>query len=216
MVEQATLMTLPPELRELIYEYVALAHTTRRVRAVSSEADTVLEFNVTTSAITATCRLIYKEYVAVANKSTTSLEFTATNMDFTSIMEFFHRNVDGRFLAILQQNKATILVNIVINNNNYQRDIADFYPWALFLINVRLEADYQSDTQTWMEIHVSRPPTEYKEQCVIDSDTSPEIRENLDKIRTLAGVFDGAVWGAYPSFFKEMQARYHRRYRGED
>lgn len=87
MGEQATLMTLPPELRERIYECVAHSHTTRRVRAVSSDDDTVLEFKTTTSAIIASCRLIHKEYVAVADGSTTSLEFTATNMDFAPIME---------------------------------------------------------------------------------------------------------------------------------
>lgn len=212
MADQTTLMTLPPELRERIYEYVAHSYTTRRVRTVYSESGSVPEFKTTTSAISATCRLVNKEYEAVARRSTIILEFTATNMNFGLIMDYFRRKVDLQFLTILQQNKAIILVNIIIKNQNYRRDIADFYPWALFLINVQLEAAYQSNTQTWMEIHVTTPAIEFEEQCVLDSNSPQEIRLDIEKIRKLAGDFDKAVWTAYPKFFKEMQVRYHREW----
>lgn len=205
-------MTLPPELREQIFEYVACTYSVRRVWTIYDEGNSVPDFKTTTSAISATCRLINKEYEAVARRFITTLEFTAKNMNFNPIVDYFQRKVDGRFLATLKQNNAIILVNIVIDNQNYYRDIADFYPWALFLISVELEAAYQGDTDTWMELHIAKSRAEFEEQCVLDSNSSQDIRHNIDKIRQLAGVFDKAVWNAYPKFFKEMQVRYHREY----
>lgn len=214
MTEQTTLMTLPPELRERIYEYVACTHCVRRVRTKYGESSSIPDFKTTTSAISATCRLVNKEYEAVARRFTTTLEFTATNMDFGPIMVYFHRKVDPEFLATLKQNKAMVLVNISIDNQNYYRDIAGFYPWALFLISVELEAAYQSDTHTWMEIHIAKSRAEFEEQCVLDINSPQNIRHNIEKIRKLARDFDEAVWTAYPKFFKEMQVRYGREYNG--
>lgn len=212
MAEQTTFMTLPPALRERVYEYVALSHTTRHVRTVYSESDSDHEFKITTSAISATCRLVKREYEAVARKSTTTLEFTSTNMDFSPIIDYFNREVDARFLATLRQNKATILVNIVIDNQDNHRDIAKFYPWALFLIGVQLEAAYQSDIQTCMEIHIAKGRLEFEEQCVLDRNNPANVRDNIEEIRKLAGDFDKETWKAYPAFFKEMQIRYHREW----
>lgn len=80
-------------------------------------------------------------------------------------------------------------MNVVINNQNYQRDIADFYLWALFLVSVELEAAYQSDTQTWMEIHIAKPQVEFEGQCVLDSTRVSSLLPCLSC--EIASLFDG-------------------------
>ncbi|USW51688.1 hypothetical protein Slin15195_G050070 [Septoria linicola] len=213
MAGPSPLLTLPPELRERIYEYIALSHTTRRVRTIHNSSNNAPVYKTSTSAISATCHLIHQEYEAVARRCTTVLECATINMDFDPIMAYFRDKVDSHFLTILKQNKAEILVNILITDpQHYHRNIANFYPWALFLISTHLEAIYQSDVETWMEIHIARPPTEFEEQCVIDNDTPQEIRDNIENIRKLAGDFDRDVWKAYPAFFKKMQVRYREEW----
>lgn len=133
-------------------------------------------------------------------------------MDFGPIMAYFDRKVDPQFLATMRQNKAIILVNIVIDNQNYRRNLADFLPWALFLIRIQLEAAYQSDTETWMEIHMAGSDAGFEEQCELDRHSPQDVRDNIETIRKLAGDFDKAVWTAYPKFFKAMQARYHQEW----
>ena len=81
-----TFMTLAPEIRERVYEYIALRHTTRRIQIISSES-----VSVTTSAIAATCGLIFNVYEDVARNTTMSLYFTTIDMDLSHAIEYFHR-----------------------------------------------------------------------------------------------------------------------------
>lgn len=209
-------MTLPPELRARVYEYIALEHTTRRVRAVYSERVDGLEYKITTSAVTATCRLIHGEYEDVARKATTALEFTAIDLDFNPIVYCFHRRVDAKFLATLRMNKATIRINLVLRNHHSRMDLQQFYTWALFLLDVKLEATYHADDSTWSFIHeASDSHADLAELCVIDEHSTQAVRENIEEIRRIAGVFDRAVWSAYSYFFDELQTRYHR-YLGQE
>ena len=62
MAQRTTFMTLPPELRERVDEYIALTHTKRRFRTVYRESISASEYKITTSAITATCRITHNEY----------------------------------------------------------------------------------------------------------------------------------------------------------
>lgn len=205
-------MTLPPELRERVYEYIALTHTMRRVRTVYSESVSTSEYKITTSAITATCRLIHNEYEDVARKTTTAVEFTAIDMDFNHIANYFHRQVDAKYVAILQLNESTIHVNMVVRNHRSCKfDMNVFYAWALFLIGIKLEAAYHSDHATWMAVFEATAPG-LTEQCVIEENSTQVIRDNIEEIRNIAGAFDKAMWRAYPEFREELQARRHREF----
>ena len=201
-----TFMTLPPEIRERVYEYIALRHTTRRIRIINSES-----VSVTTSAIAATCRLIFDEYEDVARKTTTALEFTAIDMDLNHIIEYFHRYVDTQYLAILQLNEATIHVNMAIRNS-FRIDMVEFYTWALFLIGIKLEVAYHGDPTTWMAIYEATPDPSLPEQCVIEENSPQIVRDNIEEFRSIAEAFNKAVWAAYPYFFEELQDKRHQEF----
>jgi hypothetical protein len=212
MAKRTSFTTLPPELRERVYEHIALTHTTHHVRTMYDESAGASEFKVTTSAITATCRLIHKEYKFLARKTITKVEFTMINADFDSIIDYFHRKVDAEFLIILQSNRATIHVNMVIDNDlKCKVDIQDFYRWALFLIEIKLEVAYWDDPALWMAIH-ALTDEDLAENCVIKDNSSQILRDNIEDIRDIAQTFDKARWGAYPKFFHELQVRYRREW----
>lgn len=205
-------MTLPPELRERVYEYIAMTQTTRHVRAECRETVSTPEYKVTTSAITATCRLVHNEYEDWARKTTTAVEFTAVDMDFSHIIDFFHRRVDAKYLSILQMNQATIRVNMVVRSDQGCRfDMSEFHAWALFLIGIKLEVAYHSDHATWMTIFEAADP-DLVEQCVVDESSPQVVRDNIDEIRNVAGAFDKAMWRAYPDFSAALQARRHQAF----
>lgn len=205
-------LTLPPELRTRVYEYVASANTTRRISTMYSNDENSSEYRITTSAITATCRLVHNEYEDVARKATTALEFTATNMDFNHIIHYFHHKIDAGYLTMLRLNRSIILVDVARNNDpGFAFDIDDFYDWALFLTDIELEAQYQSDRTTWMEIFES-PNPDLVEMCVADENSTQAVRDKIGEIRDMAAVFDKAMWRAYPSFREEAQARRRREW----
>jgi hypothetical protein len=154
MAKRTSFTTLPRELRDRVYEYIALTHTTHHVRTVYDESTNASEIKSTTSAMTATCRLIHKEYKFLARKTMTKVECTITNMNFDSIIDYSQSKVDAQFLRILQSNRATIHVNMVIDNDlRCEMDIRDFYRWALFLIEIKLEVTYWDNPAVWMAIH---------------------------------------------------------------
>ena len=210
MAEQTTFMTLPPELRERIYEYIALGHTTRRVHTGNSKSAS-LEYKITSSAITATCRLIHSEYEDVAEKTTTGVEFTAIDMNFNHIIDCFRRYVDTKYLAILQLNEATIHVNMFVHGS-CKFEISEFYTWALFLIGIKLEMAYHSDPTTWMAIYEVNLDPSLPEQCVIEENSTQIIRDKIEAICSIAEAFNKAIWAAYPYFFEELQDKRHHEF----
>jgi hypothetical protein len=59
------------------------------------------------------------------------------------VIDYFRAHVDATYLGILQQNKATIIINMIFHNpHTYKFDMSDFYTWALFLIATNLETTY--------------------------------------------------------------------------
>lgn len=211
-------MTLPQELRDRIYELIALELPRRRIQTFYAAEVTYPSFKVTTSAIAATCHKINKDYEHVARKVTTALEFTALNMEFNDIITYFDREVDTKFLGMLQLNKATIHVNILIPNvktliqtdSAYSLDVKDFYPWALLLISTKLEVEYHSDLETWMYLF-DYLREDLRDRCIIRKDTRRIIRENIEEIRRQAGILDNAIWHYHDDFFDELQVVRHRR-----
>ena len=204
-------MTLPPQLRQSVYGYIALSHTTRRVRIVHSKSVGTSMFKTTTAAITATCRLVHEEYEAVARKVVTSIEFTVMNMNFNHVIGYFCREVDATYLANLQSNKATIQINMAIRDRSFNFDMGDFYIWAVFLIGVQLQPAYVSDRATWMDIFES-PVPDLTKWSVVEEDSAQIIRGNIGGIRKVAKEFDKALWRAYSTFRVELQARRHREW----
>jgi hypothetical protein len=145
----------------------------------------------------------------VARKATTSVEFTATDMDFRHIVNYFRRQVDAKYLTILQLNKAKICVNmVVLNNPSFKSDMEAFYAWALFLIGIKLEAVYLA---TWMNIFEASDGN-LAEKCLIGENSSQIVCDNIEGIRNAARVFDKARWLAYPKFRVELQARRRREW----
>ncbi|CZT18349.1 uncharacterized protein RCC_04193 [Ramularia collo-cygni] len=217
--KMTTFMTLPQELRDRIYEFIALEYPTRRIQTIHTEEVTYPIYKTTTSPITATCRSIHNDYEAIAKKLTTALEFTAINMDFQSIMTYFHRQVDPKFLTNLHLNKAKLQINILIpnvktliqDNIPFKLSLKDsFYPWALFLLNINLQVSYHSDTATWMHLFDSFRE-DLQDQCVVEKDTCKEIRQNIEEIRRLAGGFDRNLWLYRQDFAYDLQFIRHRR-----
>lgn len=215
----ATFMTLPQELRDRIYEFIALEFSTRHIQTLYTEEVTYPTYRTTTSAITATCHEIHRDYEDVARKATTALELTAVDLKFDDIMTFFDREVDTKFLTILQLNKATVRVNILIenvqvliqNDNILEFDIKDFYPWALFLIDIKLQVEYHSDLDTWMYLFDKAVRYSLEERCVVEKNARRAIRDNIEDIRRQAAILDEAIWYHHNDFFDELQVVRHRR-----
>ena len=114
-------------------------------------------------------------------------------MDFTHIINYFHRQVDAKPLAILQLNNATIHVNMIVRNYcSCNFDMSEFYAWALFLIGIKLEAAYRSDYATWMAIFEAADP-DLSEKCVIEENSTQVVRDITEEIRNTAGAFDKAI-----------------------
>lgn len=213
----ATFTTLPQELLDQIYRFIALELPTLRIQTIYNEEVTYPTFKVTTSAITATCRKVHKDYEGVAQKLTTALQFTTLNLNFADIMTYFEREVDERFLTILQSNKAKIHVNILFPNVkdlieiNIPLDfdvVKEFYPWALFLTSTKLEVEYHSSVETWMYLSDN---LRLEELCVIRKNSRRVIRENIEEIGKQAEILDGTIQCHHNEFFLELQVVRHRR-----
>lgn len=212
MAQPTTFMTLPPELRERVYEFVALANPARQIRTIHNEASATAEHKISTSAVTATGRLVHVEYEDVARKATTSFEFAVMNMDVRHIIDYFHRHVDSKYLAILQQNKATICIDLIIRDDSSAAwELSIFYQWALFLLRTKLEVIYRGEPETWMAILEAASPN-FVEQSTEVEERSQEVRGNVEGIRNVARAFDKAMWTAYPDFSRELQVRRHRAF----
>ncbi|KAG9571337.1 hypothetical protein KCU79_g240, partial [Aureobasidium melanogenum] len=127
-------------------------------------------------------------------------------MDPSHIIDYFQAHVDATYLGILQQNKATIIINMMFHNpHTYKFDMSDFYTWALFLIATNLETTYCADRATWMEISAASD-RDFDALCVIEQDTRQAVRDNIHEIRERAKDFDRDLWRAYPAFRLELQA----------
>lgn len=212
MSRRTTLTTLPPELRKLVYEYVALAHTTRRIKPTHDGSVGSSGYRITTSSMTATCRLIHNEYEDVARKLIARLEFTVKDMNFNHIIEYFHGQANSIHLADLQSNRAILHINMVVcDDQRCKIDINDFYIWALFVVGTDLQAEYHGDRAAWMAIFDANGPNLTK-QCQVTRSTASIVRDNMESIRDVARVFDKALWRAYAEFRGELQARRHREW----
>jgi hypothetical protein len=186
MFSRASFTTLPLEIREQIYEYIASSHTTQHVRAVYGENLSIPQYKTTTSAMTATCRLAHNEYENVARRAITKIESTITDMTFDQIIDYFRINVDAGFLTILQSNRATIYVTLVATKNDRCGiNIKKFYTWALFLIGIRLEAVYDGEDAMWMALHISSD-RDLRDECVIGDDSSESVCDHIEDIRGIA------------------------------
>jgi hypothetical protein len=212
MSSRVSFTTLPLEIREQIYEYIAFSHTTQHVRVVYGENLSIPQYKTTTSAVTAACRLIHNEYENVARKAVTKVEFTITDMNFDQTIDYFRYKVDSEFLAILQSNKATLHVKMLVcKEDRCGIDIKEFYTWALFLIRIKLEAVYDGEDAMWMALHISSD-RDLGDECVIEDDSSESVRDNIEDIRDIAEALDKTRWRAYPRFFKELQVFRHREW----
>ena len=122
-------------------------------------------------------------------------------MDFYAIMRDFHREVDAKYLALLQQNKAIIHVNIVLSRDRRSKfDIEEWYIWALFLISTKLEATYDSNPSPAL---VNALDIKYlRERCVIPEYGPQILRDNMEEIRSKARVFEKAMWRASCAWFE--------------
>jgi hypothetical protein len=172
---------------------------------VYGENLSIPQYKTTTSAITATCRLVHNEYKSIARKAITKVEFTMTDVNFDQIIDYFRLELDAGFLAILQSNKAKIHVNMLVcKEDRCGIDIKKFYTWALFLIGIKLEAVYDGEDAMWMALHISSD-RDLRDECVIENDSSESVRDNIEDIRDIAEALDRTRWRAYPRWSKSYK-----------
>lgn len=176
-----------------MYEYVALAPTTRRIESTHDGSSSNSGYKITTSSMTATCRLIHNEYQDAAKKLITRIGFSVEDMSFNHVIDYFHAQADPSCLSDLQSNQAILHINMVVcDDQRCKIDINDFYTWALFVIGTGLQVEYHGNRTAWMAIFDANGP-DLTKRCLVTDSTSPVVRDNMESIRHVVGGLDKAL-----------------------
>lgn len=124
MGEPTTFLSLPPELRTIVYEYVALFHKSHRIGLDQKSLYT------TTSGLVGVNRLISSEYPDASWTAVTELNFTVQDLNFTHVLRWF-RKLGKTHIASLQHSEAAIYVSLTFTRP-CDNDIDKLGRWLAF------------------------------------------------------------------------------------